>query len=384
MERPNKGNCKVKRYLFVCPRFHTNQIALIEQLQQQGIEVIILTQYQTELENHKNVQLIQTRQAVFSKMLIKAIEKLSGKTSEKLIYRFFFSTHREIRNYVETIAPDVVIVRDQLMNSVAWAMALRKRHDVLVVDYNQRPLFYQSDNTLKSRFFQFRNRFIPKYHYTPVYKREFEGSIKLEKAKHTVFIPFIVNCNNIVKETSTKIRILDVGKYRPYKNHKLLVNAFSKLSDKERYHVTIVGQKFNEVEKKYFAELEAMIKDMNLENYFSLVCNVPNEKMDAYYLTNDILVLSSSHELASYAILEAMSYKLAVISSNDNGTAWYVLQSKAGSLFKTKDSDSLASAIQQIGSSDYVAMGERGYHFVKEKCNIEAFNQGIKTLYTAK
>jgi glycosyltransferase involved in cell wall biosynthesis len=375
----------VSKYLFVCPRFHTNQIALIEQLQQQGNQVVILVQYQTELENHKNVQLIQTRQAFCSKLLIKVIEKLSGKTSEKLIYRFFFSTHREIRNYVATIAPDVVIVRDQLMNSVAWAMALRKRHDVLVVDYNQRPLFYQSDNTLKSRFFQFRNKFIPKYHYTPVYKREFEESIKLEKAKHTIFIPFVVNSNNtIVREASTKIRILDVGKYRPYKNHKLLVSAFSKLPDKERYHVTIVGQKFNMVEKKYFAELEAMIKNMKLENYFNLVCNVPNEQMDAYYLANDILVLSSSHELASYAILEAMSYKLAIISSDDNGTAWYVLQSKAGSLFKTKDSDSLASAIRQIGSSDYAAMGERGYCFVKENCNITAFNQGIKTLSTEK
>ena len=52
--------------------------------------------------------------------------------------------------------------------------------------------------------------------------------------------------------------------------------------------------------------------------------------MGGYYKRNDVFVLLSEKEQASISQLEAMSYNLAIICSNDNGSAHYVKNSFNG------------------------------------------------------
>ena len=371
----------VRKYLFVCPRFHTNQVALVEQLKKQGDEVVILAEYQTKLENHLDVSPLLIKQAFLSRLWIKMVHFITSKEKEDLTYRYFFSSRRYIKQSVANIKPDVVIVRDQLFNSIAWASALKHKKNILVIDYNQRPLWHEKERSLKDKLFKYRNHFLPKLHYTPVYQRSYSGA-PLIQAKNTAFIPFVVRFDDRPQVKSDVMRILDVGKYRCYKNHKLLVKAFSQITDKDKYHITIVGQKLDKQEHQYFSELEAMIDQLQLKPYFTLVCNVPNREMKEYYFKHDVLILPSTRELASYAILEAMSYKLAVISSNNNGTAWYVKEAQCGELFETKNEKSLINAIEKVRNNNYHLLGEAGYAYVEKNCHIDIFNAAIDRFAT--
>lgn len=117
------------------------------------------------------------------------------------------------------------------------------------------------------------------------------------------------------------IRILDVGKFRDYKNHFGFIESVHQIHDKSRLKITIAGQVTTEPERLYFQRLQEQIKKYELENTVELRQNVPFKEMNQLYAANDILVLPSKGESAGMVILEAMSQGLCVMSSINCGLA---------------------------------------------------------------
>ena len=103
--------------------------------------------------------------------------------------------------------------------------------------------------------------------------------------------------------------IVAIGRIDENKNHRMLIKAFARIADEfSDYHLIIYG----EGEKR--AELQELIKDLNLEDRISLPGSVDNVA-DAIYKTC-VFVLPSKTEGMPNTLVEAMVLGLTVISTD--------------------------------------------------------------------
>jgi glycosyltransferase involved in cell wall biosynthesis len=92
---------------------------------------------------------------------------------------------------------------------------------------------------------------------------------------------------------------------------------------------------------KYYNELTEVIN--NSKHNITVEMNLEPERMEDIYLNSDLFILPSYKEPAAYSVLEAMSYGLPVICSNDNGTSCYLDKEY---VFKARDKNSLINVIK--------------------------------------
>ena len=194
----------------------------------------------------------------------------------------------------------------------------------------------------------------PKVKYSPVRYRDYPFKPEMFEIKdeHKHFVPFVmpvVSQRMIDRGENKRLRFLDVGKYRDYKNHFVLVDAVSLLDKQEvaKIEVTILGQAINENEVEYYSKLEQYIFEKGLENCFTLQKNIEYSEMSQIYTKHDVFILTSKRETASISVIEAMAYGLPVITTNKNGTSDYIKDGETGYVFISEDPKSLMEKIRQ-------------------------------------
>jgi glycosyltransferase involved in cell wall biosynthesis len=91
--------------------------------------------------------------------------------------------------------------------------------------------------------------------------------------------------------------------------------------------------------------------------------------MKEQYHWADLYVLPSANEPAAVSILEAMSFGLPVICSDQNGTKCYVVEGGNGFVFRSGDVQSLSSILETLLSDRrrLLKMGKRSTELVKER-----------------
>ena len=134
-------------------------------------------------------------------------------------------------------------------------------------------------------------------------------------------------------------KIVGIGRLSDQKNFSLLIQAVSKI-DLKGFTVHIYGKGENE------SLLKKQIQDYNLEKKVFLegfVCNTIEAIKDA-----EIFVLSSKSEGMPNALIEAMSMKLACISTDvpSGGARFLIENHKNGILVPVNDIDKLAKELQ--------------------------------------
>lgn len=90
------------------------------------------------------------------------------------------------------------------------------------------------------------------------------------------------------------------------------------------FSLTIVGSTGNLKRENYYLKLKAKVDNLKLNDVIELEKNVPYFNMGHYYKRNQVFILPSTNEPASVSQMEAMSYGLAIICTEDNGTAHYI------------------------------------------------------------
>lgn len=104
--------------------------------------------------------------------------------------------------------------------------------------------------------------------------------------------------------------ILFVGTLQPRKNIVRLIEAFSKLSEKD-LELVVVGKK-----GWLFEEILEKPKQLGIENRVMFLENVGNEELPLLYKHAICMVLPSLYEGFGLPVLEAMKYECAVITSD--------------------------------------------------------------------
>ena len=160
------------------------------------------------------------------------------------------------------------------------------------------------------------------------------------------------------------------------KGHKYLIEACS----------ILVKQGIRNFQCIFYGEgplrtkLKNLIKKEKLTNYVKMPGVVPNEKLVEIYQNKkiDIVVLPSittdkgEHEGIPVALMEAMAYRIPVISTNTGGIP-ELLSGNAGIIVEEKSSIALAKEISNLFNHKQLAMslGIAGYKKVSEEFNVK-------------
>ena len=219
---------------------------------------------------------------------------------------------------------------------------------------------------------------------------EYEQKIfsSLNKKSRIEIIRNGVNLKKLVSKHNFKEKyqinsnfILFVGRFSKSKGIETLINAFNivknELKDSE-IHLVIMGVDFG-----YQAEMEKLIKKLNLSEEIKVIKNPPRDDVISAYGESEFLVLPSQWELSPLVPLESFAFKKPVISTNSHGIPYTVQNNKNGILVEPENSLELSNAIMKLLNDTELRekLGQSGYNFVNEECNCVSMAKNSLKLY---
>jgi len=175
--------------------------------------------------------------------------------------------------------------------------------------------------------------------------------------------------------------ILFVGRFSKSKGIETLINAFSIVKNELKVtdiHLVIMGVDFG-----YQAEMEKLIKKLNLSEEIKVIKNPPRDDVISAYGESEFLVLPSQWELSPLVPLESFAFKKPVISTNSHGIPYTVQNNKNGILVEPENSLELSNAIVKLLNDSELRekLGLSGYNFVNEECNCVSMAKNSLKLY---
>ena len=360
------------KFVFLAPRFHTNQICWAEALLEHGHEVEFNVLFKAYSENYSLVE-----PTVFSPCKTSTIiMNLLGKGGSGLnLYRGFPNPIYYFKSLKKSGA-DVIVIRDiDRWFSFLGAICARILR-IKIIIYFQIPLhrkYSLKGKLVKNAILRiFNAKFI-----TPVLGEKSEEYFivgnschigEVSVPKNIFFVPFAVETSDYLKKISnSSIRFLSISKFEKRKNHLMLLKVIKKLASikKNNFSLTIIGEVSNEEHLKYFEECRQFIKENNMEALVKVYTNIPNEKIKQFYLAHDVFILPATKECAAISPLEAMGFGLPAICSNTNGTRYYIENNTTGIIFEDNSYKSLKRAINSL-------LDESEVHRMKENVRVFA------------
>ncbi len=166
-----------------------------------------------------------------------------------------------------------------------------------------------------------------------------------------------IEIEKIKKKTDKKVRIICLANLIPYKNHKMIVEACSKIIKTRDFQIDLIG----DGNLTYKNELKSLSKKLNLEKQIIFWGRLKNYKKILQYA--DIGILTSNEEGFSNAILEYMINKLPVIATNVGGNPEVLEHKVNGFLIEKGDSECMAKYLEKliINKKLRLQLGEKGY-----------------------
>lgn len=364
------------KFLYVAPRYHTNQMDIMKGLTQLGHEVRFISHYAAIIEDYSCVTPIVLGYSKLYKLIdFLYVKVIHRKDPTAIVFKIQhgFPPLGKLKKLICGFEPDLVILRERSVYSMAAYHICRKKGYPCIL-YNQNPLWSEPAKTdLAHRLV---DRMTPALRMTPVMGEKKPGMTVRE---NDYFVPFVVNPQRAPKERTYfadgRIHILCIGKYEIRKHHLELLRAAEKLRDEYDMHVTLVGEATNRFQKAYCEQVNAYVREHHMENLVTVKTNVAKRDMEKEYLAADLYVIPSTLEMASVSQLEAMSYSLPVICSDTNGTSCYVEDGVTGYQFRDCDETDLSGKLDAMLSDRerMLSMGAAGYRAVVEKYNFDKY-----------
>jgi glycosyltransferase involved in cell wall biosynthesis len=311
------------KILFVAPRFHSNQIDLVEKLLVEGHRVEFWVTFLGNSENYEFISPYLLPESNITRWL-RNIKKSSIDYSIAALK--FVPSIRTTYKKLKDNRPDVIILRGGFSFRYSYVIVpLCLLMNIKIIYYTQGPIYVQKISLARRLHDFFVTKFLGIKWFTPVLSKNY-FQVNYIKLHYIEYIPFFMKSrsSNIIKSEDPLI-IICVGKYERRKNLKLLLEVFIEL--KKMYvdiQLIIVGSSGNNTRDEHYNELTELINKYNLAASIELHKNVANSEMVKLYSKANLFVLPSINEPASVSQLEAMSYGLGVICSVDNGTASYI------------------------------------------------------------
>lgn len=158
------------------------------------------------------------------------------------------------------------------------------------------------------------------------------NNIKVDKEK-------VTELKKELKIASTDFILCSIGELNQNKNHKIVLEALSKIDNKNIKYLIIGTGPLND-------ELSEKVKKFGLEKQVTLL----GYRKDIYELLelSDVFVFPSYREGLSKALMEAMAMGKPLIASDIRGNRDLIDDNKGGILFDPTDSDQLLQSIMKM------------------------------------
>ena len=308
---------------------------------------------------------------------------------------FFVNT--SMSKEIENDKPDIIhtIGLRSFQSIIAWRVSKKLNIPLVVSDQGgltTHPFLAESGFFLKT-LYKIQDFFIKKIiNDASVISvaNEYEQKIfsSLNKKSRIEIIRNGVNLKKLVSKHNFKEKyqinsnyILFVGRFSKSKGIETLINAFSivknELKDSD-IRLVIMGVDFG-----YQAEMEKLIKKLNLSEEIKVIKNPPRDDVISAYGESEFLVLPSQWELSPLVPLESFAFKKPVISTNSHGIPYTVQNNKNGILVEPENSLELSNAIVKLLNDSELRekLGLSGYNFVNEECNCVSMAKNSLKLY---
>jgi glycosyltransferase involved in cell wall biosynthesis len=177
------------------------------------------------------------------------------------------------------------------------------------------------------------------------------------------------------------IVVTTVGNIRRVKGHDIFIKAAALIVPRfPNVSFSIAG---DVLEPGYFAELQALVLDLNLSNHFHFKGSVTD--LQQHLSSADIFVLPSRSEGFSNAVIEAMAASLPVVATQVGGNGEAVQDGLTGFLVPPEDVSALSEAIVRLVSDPSLSrvMGEAGKARVASNFTTDAMMKRITSTYGA-
>jgi len=374
------------RFLFIAPRYHTNQHYVMKSLIDNGHEVKFIAFYKGFSEEYSA---LEPSILSFSKSSL-ALEKLFNKRrDEGFKAKYGFPKFSHLNGLMRGFNPDVVVIRSP-KGVVSWLFILMcKIFKKSFIIYTQGPKFREKNADLVRIV-----RFLFLDLLGGVWITPVEGEKRNRRAvthPSLYYLPFVyeVGPNNFLQRAyfeNGKVRILSVGKYVSRKKHRLLLRAVAAIRDIAPIEVTLIGECSTEEHRREVKEIRKLIAYEGLLNIVTVRKNLSFTDVQAEYLKHDIFVLPSTDEPAAYSLLEAMAHGLPVVCSEANGTLCYIQNGVSGYAFKDDSVSDLKEKLRLLieDKTKIVDFGKVGYKIVKERHSLERYHSDLISILKAR
>jgi glycosyltransferase involved in cell wall biosynthesis len=371
------------RILYLAPRYHTNQTAIMRGWKNNGDEVKFISYYTAPIEDYTDLRPVVLGFAgwyrAFYHIYAEVIHRRRREAMNNKI-TYGYPPVRRLRKEILSFHPDIAILRDRTIYSMR-ACDICRANRIPCILYNQSPLW---DDPPKTDFFhRYVYRHTPDIRITPVLGHP--GAAGKSVAPHSYYVPFAVEPGCAPEERQYfdggALHILCIGKFEPRKHHLMLMRAVQRLRRETGRNLllTVIGEASGHLQKDYYQEVREAWQSEQMEEFVTLQANVSREGVRKLYLGTDLFVIPSTLEMASVSQLEAMSYSIPVICSDTNGTACYVEDGVNGRLFRDCDEEDLYRKLEEItrDENELKKMGADAYKSVKDRYSFENYHESI-------
>ena len=194
-------------------------------------------------------------------------------------------------------------------------------------------------------------------------------------------IPEIFDNEPCFERNNQVPNLLFLSNLIPSKGVYVLLDACKILKDKGyKFVCNFVGGESKEITKDIF---EMAVKERGLDGIAIYHGPKYGDEKKEFFANSDVFVQPTYEDCFPLTLLEAMQYKLPIVSTDEGAVPDMVKNETNGFICKRMDAGSTADAIEKLLKSKEkrIELGENGYRIFKEKFTLEVFNGNIIRIF---